>query len=278
MSQWVRNKADIAHGPPKQISMSRSRLLMRRYAIRYTLEFVVIFMGVLVSFSVQRMSEEKRQAQETERLIYTLTTEIESNLDYCKEHLKQLRNMATINEAILEEGRLDREFLIAQHDAHPFGHSYLDNGAYRYWTTSEDYEGLYLWMVTWWNTFAQNEIYFNSLVASGLLLHIEDPALRESIEAVYTTKKRRVTVNEGLLRDNSEKVFAWAERKRDEAQESRSRAEIFTHDFDLPLRNLLEDRSYRIGLRVMSLEYYIASLQGLHDDLATLYGQNEDQV
>ena len=56
---------------------------------------------------------------------------------------------------------------------------------------------------------AQNEIYFNSLVASGLLLHIEDPALRESIEAVYTTKKRRVTVNEGLLRDNSEKVFAW---------------------------------------------------------------------
>ena len=136
---------------------------MRRYAIRYTLEFVVIFMGVLVSFSVQRMSEEKRQAQETERLIYTLTTEIESNLDYCKEHLKQLRNMETINEAILEEGRLDLEFLIAQHDAPPFGHSYLDNGQYRYWTTSEDYEGLYLWMVTWWNTFAQNEIYFNSL-------------------------------------------------------------------------------------------------------------------
>ena len=258
--------------------MSRSQLLMRRYAIRYTLEFVVIFMGVLVSFSVQRMSEEKRQAQETERLIYTLTTEIESNLDYCKEHLKQLRNMAMINEAILEEGRLDREFLIAQHNAHPFGHSYLDNGEYRYWTTSEDYEGLYLWMVTWWNTFAQNEIYFNSLVASGLLLHIEDPVLRESIEAAYTTKKRRVTVNEGLLRDNSEKVFAWAERKRDEAQESRSRAEIFTHDFDLPLRNLLEDRSYRIGLRIMSLEYYIASLQGLHDDLAILFGQNEDQV
>ena len=52
----------------------------------------------------------------------------------------------------------------------------------------------------------------------------------------------------------------------------------FTHDFDLPLRNLLEDRSYRIGLRIMSLEYYIASLQGLHDDLAILFGQNEDQV
>lgn len=109
MSQWVRNKADIAHGPSEQMSMSRGGLLMRRYAIRYTLEFVVIFMGVLVSFSVQRLSEEKRQAQETE-------------------HLKQLCNMAMINEAILEEGRLDREFLIAQHNAHPFGHSDLDHG------------------------------------------------------------------------------------------------------------------------------------------------------
>ena len=46
----------------------------------------------------------------------------------------------------------------------------------------------------------------------------------------------------------------------------------------LPLRNLLEDRSYRIGLRIMSLEYYIASLQGLHDDLAILFGQNEGEV
>ena len=278
MIEWVRNMADIAHGPYKLISMSKSQLLMRRYAVRYALEFVVIFVGVVVSFSVQRIGEEKRQAQETQRLIYTLTTEIESNLDYCEEHLKQLRNMAAANEAILSEGRLDRDFLIAQHDANPFGHSYLDNGQYRYWTTPEDYEGLYLWMVTWWNTFAQNEIYFNSLVASGLLLHIEDPALRESIEAVYTTKKRRVMVAEGLLRDNSEKVLAWAERKRDAAQVSRSRADIFTKDFDLPLRNLLEDRSHRIGIRVMSLEYYIASLQGLHDDLVTLFGQDEGEV
>ena len=122
-------------------------------------------------------------------MIYTLTTEIESNLGYCQEHLKQLRNMQLVNQAVLDESRLDRDFLIAQHNQHPFGHSYLDDGNYRYWTAEEDYEKLHLWMVTWWNTFAQNEIFFNSLVASGLLLHIEDPQLRESIEAVYTTKK-----------------------------------------------------------------------------------------
>ena len=89
---------------------------MRRYAIRYSLEFFVIFLGVLVSFSVQRYGEEKRSQQETRRLIYTLTTEIESNLEYCEEHLKQLRNMAKVNDAVLAEERLDRDFLIAQHN------------------------------------------------------------------------------------------------------------------------------------------------------------------
>ncbi len=247
---------------------------MRRYVIRYSLEFLVIFLGVLVSFSVQRYSEEKRAHQETRRLIYTLTTEIESNLQYCEEHLKQLRHMAKVNDAVLTEERLDRAFLIAQHDAHPFGHSYLDGGEYRYWTTPNDYQELHLWMVTWWNTFAQNEIYFNSLVASGLLLNIEEPGLRESIEAVYTTKKRRVIVNEELLRANSEKIFAWAERKRDASEVHQSRAEIFANDFDLPLRNLLEDRSHRIGLRIMSLEYYVASLQSLQSELAARFNAN----
>ena len=249
---------------------------MRRYAIRYSLEFFVIFLGVLVSFSVQRYGEEKRSQQETRRLIYTLTTEIESNLEYCEEHLKQLRNMAKVNDAVLAEERLDRDFLIAQHNTRPFGHSYLDGGEYRYWTTPEDYRELHFWMVTWWNTFAQSEIYFNSLVASGLLLNIEEPGLRESIEAAYTTKKRRVTVNEGLLRANSEKIFAWAERKRDASSVSRSRAEIFAEDFDLPLRNLLEDRSHRIGLRIMSLEYYISSLQSLQSELANQFNTNDN--
>ena len=36
-----------------------NKLVMRRYAIRYSLEFFVIFLGVLVSFSVQRYGEEK---------------------------------------------------------------------------------------------------------------------------------------------------------------------------------------------------------------------------
>ena len=47
--------------------MPARNLLMKRYAARYTLEFLVIFLGVLVSFSVQQWSEDKREVQETRR-------------------------------------------------------------------------------------------------------------------------------------------------------------------------------------------------------------------
>ena len=117
---------------------------------------------------------------------------------------------------------------------------------------------LHFWMVTWWNTFAQSEIYFNSLVASGLLLNIEENY--RGCDTCYS--------QQGLLRD-SDKIFAWAERKRDASSVYRSRAEIFAEDFDLPLRNLLEDRSHRIGLRIMSLEYYISSLQSLRSGISS---------
>lgn len=95
------------------------------------------------------------------------------------------------------------------------------------------------------------------------------------MEGVYTTKRRRVTVNEGLLRANSDKIFAWAEKKRDAGKTARTRADVFANYFDLPLFNLLEDRPHRMSLRVMSLEHYIASLQALQKDLAELFGNKE---
>ena len=44
---------------------SRNEQLIRRYVIRYSLEFVVIFLGVVVSFNVQRMSEKKSDTGKT---------------------------------------------------------------------------------------------------------------------------------------------------------------------------------------------------------------------
>ncbi|MGB2243340.1 MAG: hypothetical protein ACPHX5_02565, partial [Flavobacteriaceae bacterium] len=86
----------------------------------------------------------------------------------------------------------------------------------------------------------------------------------------YSTKKRRVIVNEQLLKANSDKIFEWAEAKRDASVISRSRDYVFTELKDLQLKNLIEDRSYRIELRVMSLEHYIQSLYSVREDLAQI--------
>lgn len=238
---------------------------------KYVLEFGVIFLGVLISFGIQRQSDDRKEKEEILKSITTLRQEISTNINYCKEHLVQLENMAVVNDSILiHYETFTKTDLMRWHNARPFGHSYLSNGELRYWTTAADYENLYFWMITWWNTFSQNQVYFDSLVNSGLLLYIEDHVLREEIESIYETKKKRVTVNESLLKGVSDKIFTWQEVKRNKAKSSVSRETIFTFQKDLQLKNLLEDRQFRIQLRIMSLENYIAALELVQTKLAAL--------
>ena len=120
-------------------------------------------------------------------------------------------------------------------------------------------------MITWWNTFAPEDIYFKSLVNSGNLVLIDDYEVSREIEAVYTTRKERVIVNLTLLKENSDKIRSWAEEKRNKSKEMVSREFVFNEMQDLKLRNLLNDRNYHIGLRVMSLKNYIKSLKNLKE-------------
>ena len=231
---------------------------------KYGLEFIVIVIGILISFNIQRSADVKREKNEIKDSIATLSHEIQSNINYCKEHLIQLQNMKVVNDSILLNFKsLKKLDLIHWHNKYPFGHSYLEDGKLRYWTNDLDYENLYLWMITWWNTFAQNEIYFQSLISSGLLLNIEDKSIREDIESVYVTKKKRVETNESLLKEISQKIFLWVEEKRDNSKVTISREFIFKNKKDLKLKNLLEDRSFRIELRIMSIKNYISSLNSL---------------
>ena len=246
----------------------------KQLAIRYSIEFVVIVLGVLISFNIQRNADLKREKKEINDSIVTLTEEIQTNINYCEEHLNQLHNMKTVNDSILKNYySFSKKDLIEWHNSSPFGHSYLQNGELRYWTKDSDYKNIYLWMITWWNTFAQNEIYFNSLVASGLLLNIEESHIREDIESVFSTMKKRVQVNESLLKQNSDKIFIWAENKRDNSTKSISREFIFKNLKDLKLKNLLEDRSFRIELRIMSLKNYLNSLKSLKIKLNEEYNK-----
>ena len=102
-----------------------------------------------------------------------------------------------INEIITSDitQNLKKDKLIELHNEYPFGHSYDINGNLIYWNKEENYKNVYQWMITWWNTFAPEDIYFKSLVNSGNLVLIDDYDVSREIEAVYTTRKERVVVN-----------------------------------------------------------------------------------
>ena len=235
---------------------------MKQNIIKYFFEFLIVFLGVYISFTVQQQTDENKEKEEINKSITTLRQEIQSNLRYCKRHLVQLENMEIVNSKILLNFEtFQKSDLIEWHNSSPFGHSYLNNGELRYWTDESDYENIYFWMITWWNTFSQNEVYFNSLVSSGLLLYVENNELREEIESIYQTKKKRVLVNEALLKDVSDKIFMWQEKQRDKYKESVSREHVMTYNRNSELYNLLKDRKFRIDLRIMSLKNYIEALE-----------------
>jgi len=240
---------------------------------KYIFETLAIFIGILLSFSVDRCTRENQEIEETKKSVLTLVKEIENNIYYCENHLIQLENMKKINEIIISDitQNLKKNKLIDLHNENPFGHSYDINGNLIYWNKEENYKNIYQWMITWWNTFAPEDIYFKSLVNSGNLVLIDDYDVSREIEAVYTTRKERVIVNLSLLKENSDKIRTWAEEKRNSSKNTITREFAYNNLQDLKLLNLLEDRDYHIGLRVMSLKNYIKSLKNLKELIETKY-------
>ena len=110
-----------------------------------------------------------------------------------------------------------------------------------------------------------------SLLFAKKNLLIDDYDVSREIEAVYTTRKERVVVNLSLLKENSDKIRAWAEEKRNSSKNTITREFAYNKIQDLKLLNLLEDRDYHIGLRVMSLKNYIKSLKNLKELIESKY-------
>ncbi|MAH82854.1 MAG: hypothetical protein CMC21_06365 [Flavobacteriaceae bacterium] len=231
---------------------------------KYIFESTAIFVGILLSFSVDRYNDERIEKENITQSVLTLVNEIESNIEYCEEHLKQLQNMVIVNKLITSDyNYLRKDSLINLHQKYPYGHSYDINGNILYWNEESNYNNIYQWMITWWNTFSPEEIYFKSLINSGKLVLINNTKVRKEIESVYTTRKERNFVNLKLLKQNSDKIFMWIDNKRNNQLDITSREFIFTNLIDLELKNLLNDRNYFLTLRVMSISKYIESLNNL---------------
>ena len=102
---------------------------------KYIFETLAIFIGILLSFSVDRCTRENQEIEETKKSVLTIVKEIENNIYYCENHFIQLENMQKINEIIITDidKNLSKNKLIELHNTYPFGHSYDINGNLIYW-------------------------------------------------------------------------------------------------------------------------------------------------
>jgi len=70
---------------------------------KYLAEGIVIFASIFASFSVENFRQNSIEKEELNDAVITLGDEIISNIDFTKEHLKQVKNMLYLTEQVVNE-------------------------------------------------------------------------------------------------------------------------------------------------------------------------------
>ena len=70
---------------------------------KYLAAGLVIFASIFASFSVENIRQNSIEKEILNEAVITLGDEIESNIEYTKEHLKQVRNMHYVMEKVHDE-------------------------------------------------------------------------------------------------------------------------------------------------------------------------------
>ena len=70
---------------------------------KYLAEGVVIFASIFASFSVENLRQNSIEKEILNDAVITLGDEIESNIEYNKEHLKQVKNMHYVMESVFND-------------------------------------------------------------------------------------------------------------------------------------------------------------------------------
>ena len=92
------------------------------------IEGLVIFVSILASLSVDNMRETNEEKEILNEAVITLGDEINSNINYTKEHIKQVKNMYYLTSQVVKnynEIKLKDVFKI--HSDNPYNHSIIEN-------------------------------------------------------------------------------------------------------------------------------------------------------
>ena len=123
---------------------------------KYLAEGIVIFASIFASFSVENLRQNSIEKEELNDAVITLGDEIISNIDYTKEHLKQVKNMLYLtNQVINEFSTISLKDAYQIHTENPYIFSIIENGEIEY---NKKYQNNYF-VFGWWNAWEPVDIF-----------------------------------------------------------------------------------------------------------------------
>ncbi|MAR41304.1 MAG: hypothetical protein CMB85_04240 [Flammeovirgaceae bacterium] len=227
---------------------------------KYLAEGLVIFASIFASFSVENIRQDSIEKDILNEAVITLGDEIESNIDYTKEHLKQVENMLYLtNELLNRYDDIKLTNLYEIHSNNPFIYNIINNGELEYIKKYNDQYNI----MSYWNAWEPEDVFFQSMLYSGKLLEIKNKKLRKEIESIYTKHEERVSGMTNYTRNNSDKIMSWFEDGKNNFDRDILNEELFNAYKDQELKNLLKFRSDNLTGRVNNLENYLQALNNV---------------
>ena len=227
---------------------------------KYLAEGVVIFASIFASFSVENLRQNSIEKEILNDAVITLGDEIESNIEYTKEHLKQVKNMLYVMERVFNDfENITLNDIYNLHDNNPYIYRIIENGNIEY---NKQYNDNY-YVLTWWNAWEPEDVFFQSMLYSGKLLEIKNKKLRKEIESIYTKQEERISGMTLLTKDRMERIVEWFENERNKFDKDITNSELFSGHKNQRLKNLINMCRGNLEGRVSDLENYLQALNNV---------------
>tara|TARA_B100000579_G_scaffold251873_1_gene207219 strand:- start:183 stop:911 length:729 start_codon:yes stop_codon:yes gene_type:complete len=223
------------------------------------IEGVVIFISILASLSVDNMRELSDEQEVLNEAVTTLGDEINSNITYTKEHIKQVKNMFHLTSKMVDNfNKITFSQVLKIHSEKPYMHSIVVDGKIEY---IKKYENENYNVFIWTNAWEPENVFFQSMLYSGKLLEIKNKILRKKIESIYTNQEERISGMHKITGVLAQDILKWFDEKENEFNKDVKISQIFNTLKNQKLKNSLKRRRNQLSQRIIDLENYLLSLE-----------------
>ena len=223
------------------------------------IEGLVIFISILASLSVDNMRELSDEQEVLNEAVTTLGDEINSNIKYTKEHIKQVKNMFYLTSKTVDNfNEITFSQVLKIHSDKPYMHSIVGDGNIEY---LRKYENENYNVFIWTNAWEPEDVFFQSMLYSGKLLEIKNKILRKKIESIYTNQEERISGMHKITSVLAQDILKWFDEKENKFNKDVKISQIFNNLKNQKLKNSLKRRRNQLSQRIKDLENYLQSLE-----------------